>query len=190
MTRLEEAERAIDGVGRLAILDRSGGEGFGRDMASAARSFSAYALILPVIALVLAVNVTVSGSPTPGLFAVSDALGTVIEITGLPLLLIPVLRLYGRSERWAWFVAALNWFTAARIVFWLAVLGLCYAPLQGLGLWPLRAFLVYAWVVEAFMAESVLEIGGLRAAGIVLLDFFFNLAVDAVAAWIGGGSLF
>jgi hypothetical protein len=190
MKEIEEAERAIDGVGRLGRLDRTGGEGFGRDASAASRSFLAYALVAPAIALQVALDVTLSTSTTPGVLAVADLVGDVIQAAGFPLLLLPVLTLYRRRERWAWFVTGYNWLSAARLVLSLGVLGLCLGPLHGLGALPYHAFTGYAWVIEAFMAEAILDIGGWKAASIVLLDAFFSLAVGLVATWIGGGSLF
>ncbi|HLY58547.1 MAG TPA: hypothetical protein VKS60_23495 [Stellaceae bacterium] len=190
MSHIEEAERAIDGIGRLALFDRKGGDGFGRDRAAAARSFVAYLLVLPAIALVIAVQLVQSEATSPGLFVTANIIGQIIAVAGFPLLLIPVLRLYRRPERWAWFISAYNWFNAARVVLSLGVLGLCITVLQGLGDWPLLMFDVYAWIIEAFMAEAILEVGGARAAAIVLLDAFFSFAVGAVANWIATGSFF
>jgi hypothetical protein len=188
MTQLEEAARAIDGVGRLAILDRSGGDGFGKDMAAAARSFLAYALALPAIALIVAYQIVAAESETPEVMTGAVIIATVIELVGVPVLLAPLLTAYGRRERWAWFVTGYNWFNAARFALFLAVLGLCFGPLNGLGVWPLRVVIVYCYVIEAFMAEAMLDIGGLKAGGIVLLDALFNFGIDGVANWIGTGS--
>jgi hypothetical protein len=190
MTQLEEAAQAIDGVGRLALLDRSGGNGFGKDNGSAARSFLAYALILPAIALLIALQVAGADSDSPGLLTAALVIGYVIEIAGFPVLLVPLLRAYGRSDRWAWFVTGFNWFNATKFALLLAVLGLCVGPLQGLGIWPVRGVEIYTFVIEAFMAEALLDIGGMKAGSIVLLDALFSLAVESIAIWIGTGSLF
>ncbi len=97
-----------------ALLDRSGGLRFGRDYAAAARSFWAYGLVLPAIVLIISVSVEESGTTTPGIMAAADVLATVIELAGFPLLLRVLLRLYGRLDRWAWFVTGYNWFNARR----------------------------------------------------------------------------
>jgi hypothetical protein len=190
MSQIEEAERAIGGVARLALLDRSGAEGFGRDRRAAARSFLAYVLVLPAFALEIAISAAGSGSETTGLFVVSEVLGEIIKAAGFPLLLLPVLALYGRRDRWAWFVAGHNWWVAAQLVFYLAMLGLYVGPLQGLGAWPVLLVLAYSWVVEAFLAEAILDVGGVKAGAIVLLDALFSFLVDHLSGWLGGGSIF
>ncbi len=72
----------------------------------------------------------------------------------------------------------------------LGVLGLCIGPLSALGPWPIYLTELYLFVIEAFLAEAVLDIGGFRAAGVVLLDFFFNYGVDHIAHLIGTGRLY
>ena len=48
-------------------------------------------------------------------------------------------------------------------------------------MWPVRGAQLYLLVLEAFLAEAILEIGGIRAAGIVLLDVFVTVVVDGTA---------
>ncbi len=189
MTQLEEAAQAIDGVGRLAIFDRSGGIRFGRDMAAALRSFWAYALMLPAILLLIAVSVAETDTATPELLAVTDVIAEIIEIAGFLVLVRVLLRFYGRLDRWAWFVTGYNWFNAAQMALLLGVLGLCAGPLEPFGIWPILATQLYLFVIEAFLAEAILDVGGFKAAGIVLLDALFSFGVDHVARWIGSGHL-
>ena len=191
MSQIEEAERAIiDGIGRLALFDRSGGQGFGRDRLAAARSFCVYVVAAPALALLIAVDAVSSTAGTPAMVAITDVLGEIVLAAGFPLLLLPVLRAYRRADRWAWFVTGYNWLKAARVLFLLGVVGLCVGPLRGLGAWPLLAFMGYGWVIEAFMAEAILDVGAVRAGGIVLLDGLFTFGVYAIVNWVATGAFF
>jgi hypothetical protein len=188
--QLEEAMRALDGLSRLARLDASGNTGFGRDLLACRRSFLAYVLILPALLLALAIDVATVKTSTPVVLTITEALAMVIQFAGFPLLVRPLLKLYGRLDRWAWFITGYNWFSAAQTVAYLAVIGLWFGPLAGLGVWPILLLQLYFYVVEAFLAEAILAIGGVRAGSIVLLDGLFGYLVEHVARWIGGGGLF
>ena len=179
MITSEEAAHAIEGMLRLARFDRHLGEGFGRDYAACGRSFFAYVLALPVILWLCSVEGSTPEVARPGLLMFANGLSFVIETAGFPLLLLFVLKVYGRADRWAWFVTGYNWFNATQLTFLVSV--------AALGKWPALVAQIYVLVLEAFLAEAMLEIGGFRAAGIVLLDVFFGLGVDAVGRWIGTG---
>jgi hypothetical protein len=188
MVTLDEIAQALGSVLRLARFDRTGAAGFGRDLVACRRSFWAYVIGLPAILLLIGLQVLSAETGRPELLAATQSIAYGIEAAGFPLLLLPVLRRLGRAERWAWFVTAYNWFTLAQTL--LLVTVICLA--NGLPEPALRILIiavnVYGLVVEAFLAESVLEIGGLRAGAIVLLDVFFGLGVDRIADWISGGA--
>ncbi|MEI9987807.1 MAG: hypothetical protein WDN69_34600 [Aliidongia sp.] len=59
-------------------------------------------------------------------------------------------------------------------------------PGGGLRAVVLDALLVYFYVLEAFLADAVLEIGAWRAGLLVVIDLAFSTAIDRLADWIGG----
>jgi hypothetical protein len=189
MVSVEETTRALQGVYRIAVFDRAGVSGFGRDLKSCARSFWAYALALPAILLLLAIHVYGAHTDQPSLLAVSNIISEVIQAAGFPLLLLPVLRWYGRTERWAWFITGYNWFSMAQTIASTTLLCLL-VNLPGGGFRDVAAYAgeVYFFVLEAFLAYAVLDIGPWRAGAILLLDIAFQLGVDKIADWIGGVS--
>jgi hypothetical protein len=185
----EEAAQAIESVARLAMFDHQAGAGFGKDLAACRRSFLAYVIVLPVVFFPIIKRVVDEHPAHPLIYIAAHVLAFIMTTAGFPILLIPLLRAYRRPERWVWFVTGYNWFNAAAEAFIWGVAGLCFAGFfAGLGLWPVYAAQVYTWVLEAFLAEAMLQVGGVRAAGIVLLDIGFGVLVDATAKWIGTGN--
>jgi hypothetical protein len=190
MVTLDETAKALEGIYRLAIFDRTAVASFGQDLRSCARSFWAYVLALPAILLLIAVSVTFKNPHDPALLAISELVSDVIQATGFPLLLLPLLRWFGRRERWAWFVTGYNWFNMAQIVV-AAVLVCLLGDLPGENL---RDFLsdaatTYFYVLEAYLAFAILEISARRAVFVLLLDFAFGNVIGQLALWIGGASL-
>lgn len=183
----EETAKAILGVGRIALFDRAGAAGFGKDLKSCARSFWAYAIAAPATLLLIALGVAHANPQEPAMMAAALVIVTIIQAAGFPLLLLPVLRRLGRLERWAWFVTGYNWFSAAQTIALVTLAGIIgdlpSASLRGL---VVDGSLVYFWVLEAFLADAVLEIGAWRAIGIVLLDFALGQAAGGLVDWISG----
>jgi hypothetical protein len=185
MVTVEETARALAGVARLAIFDRAGAGGFGRDAPSCARSFWAYAMALPATLLLLGIEVLGTPTDQPVLLTVSRLTGDIIQIAGFPLLLLPVLHWYGRSDRWAWFVTGYNWYSMAQTIAFVTLLCLTWG---GTGLFTVMrvAAEIYFIVLEAFLAEAILGIGAGRAAALVALDLMLGFGVNSLADWIVG----
>jgi hypothetical protein len=186
MVSVEETARALEGVLRIARFNRAGVTSFGRDLNACARSFWAYGLALPAALLLLVFNAYVAQTETPVLLGASEIVGQIIEAVGFPLLLLPLLARFGRAERWPWFVAGYNWFVMAQTIA-TATLVCLAVGLPGGGL-LLGGARIYFIVLEAFLADAVLEIGAWRAAMVVLLDIGFSFGVDRIADWVGGVS--
>jgi hypothetical protein len=185
MVTLEETARALAGIARIAIFDRAGAGGFGRDAPSCARSFWAYAMALPATLLLLGIEVLGTPTDQPVLLTVSRLVGDIIQIAGFPLLLLPLLRWYGRGDRWAWFVTGYNWYSMAQTIAFVTLLCLTWG---GTGLFTVMrvAAEIYFIVLEAFLAEAILGIGAGRAAALVALDLMLGFGVNSLADWIGG----
>jgi|HubBroStandDraft_1064217.scaffolds.fasta_scaffold00046_25 hypothetical protein len=185
MVTVEEAARALQGVLRIALFDRAGASSFGRDPRSCARSFWAYAIALPATLLLLSLDVLATKPDQPELLAAARLVSDVIQAAGFPLLLLPLLGWFGRGQRWAWFVTAYNWYSMAQTIT-LATLICVVSDLPGADFRfaVIRAAQIYVIVLEAFLADAVLDIGAWRAAIVVMLDWGFGLGVDRLADWI------
>jgi hypothetical protein len=188
MVTLDEAAEALRSVLRIARFDRAGAAGFGSDMAACRQSFWAFVIGLPAILLLIGIQVIGIKTDTPELLTAAQLIAETVQIAGFPLLLIPVLRGFGRADRWARFVTGYNWFSLGVTVLQVAALGLAIGLPDAAFRAVLGAVYIYSLVVEAFLADAVLEIGGLRATAIVLLDVLFSLVVGMSADWIGGGA--
>jgi hypothetical protein len=185
MVTVEETARALQSVAKIAVFDRAGATGFGRDNRACARSFWAYAIALPASLLLLGIEVLGAHSDRPALLAVSRLIGDLIQIAGFPLLLLPLLHWYGRRDRWAWFVTGYNWYSMAQTIAFVTLLCLTWS-LPGADLFALvrGAAGIYFIVLEAFLAEAILNIGAGRAALLVIIDLAFGFGVDSLADWI------
>jgi hypothetical protein len=164
MVSVEETARALHGVYRIAVFDRAGAASFGRDVKSCARSFWAYAIASPALGLLLASDVYNTATDQPVPLAAGYVISEVIQVAGFPLLLLPLLRWFGRSERWLWFVTSYNWYSMAQAIAYVALQGLLLG-LPGSGIRGAINIVakVYLIVIEAFLAATVLEIGPWRA---------------------------
>jgi hypothetical protein len=184
---LDETAKALEGIYRLAIFDRAAVASFGKDLRSCARSFWAYAIGLPAILVLTAISVAIAKPDDPFVLTASELIGDAIEALGFPLLLLPLLRWFGRRDRWPWFVTGYNWFNMVQLIVFTALLCL-FADLPGqmLGDVLLKAARIYFYVLEAFLAYSLLEITAWRAVLVLLLDFAFSNGIDRLALWIGG----
>jgi hypothetical protein len=184
MVSVDETAKALEGIFRIARFDRTGAKSFGTDRRACARSFWAYALALPAILLLLAIDCWISGGDQPWLYAASHVTGDVIEAAGFPLLLMPLTRWLGRGERWSWLVTAYNWYNMVMPIATVTLLGAMVDFPGGIGVNVQRLSFVYFIVLEAFLFDAILEIGALRAGMLVLIDYGFQLAVLQLADWI------
>jgi hypothetical protein len=183
----EETAKAFLGVGRIALFDRAGVAGFGKDLRACARSFWAYAIAAPAMLLLIGLEVSNAQPEAPYLMATGEVISDIVQAAGFPLLLLPVLRRLKRVERWAWFVTGYNWFQAAQTIAFVTLLGVLWdLPSTGIRGLILRGAQVYFLVLEAFLADAILEIGAWRAAGIVLLDIALGLAASGLVDWAAG----
>jgi hypothetical protein len=184
---LDETARALEGVYRIAVFDRAGVASFGKDLRACARSFWAYIIALPATLLLVALSVAADKPSDPFLLAASQLTGDIVEAMGFPLLLIPLLRWYGRRAHWAWFVTGYNWLMMAQSILLVAVLGVMWdMPGAGAQVIALNVLQIYFYVLEAFLADAVLQVGPWRAGLILVLDLAFSTGIEHLANWIGG----
>lgn len=181
---LPEARQALLAIAALARFDRSAASIFGDDPAQCARSFRACALAFPLFALVRFGNFLAvpSAADQGSLILLVQTLEFIIEAVIFPLAALPLLRWYGREDRWCRLVTAYNWWNLAQSIVLTGVVGLHRAT-GGAGFAAELLLLAYLFsiVVEGFIFEVVLGAGFFTAATLVLIDVSLNQVVSMIA---------
>jgi hypothetical protein len=184
MASLGEVSSALHGAWRLAFLDRAGMAYFDRSQRGFWRSFNAGVLVYPAFLILLDLRVEDAQWESAGWFRIVlvETLGYVITWVGFPLLMLEVARFLGRTARWHDFVIAYNWSQVLQYAFFLvATLLVGWAALapglsEALAVMAVLVPSAYEWLV----VRVALEVGGLPALMVVLLDIVFSLLIDRV----------
>jgi hypothetical protein len=188
MVIVAETMRALRALALLARFDRAGGAALGGDILTCRRSFWAYALGLPGFLLVQGVIIGDArhAPDDPVLAMVAALIGYVVQATLFPLLLLPLTALWRREARWPGFITGYNWLGLVNTYVFALILSLQIGTLGALGEILNLVWFVYAVVLEAFMAATLLEIGPVTAIAVVLLDVLVTFGVTWLADFIGG----
>ncbi len=184
---LPEARQALIAIAALARFDRNAASVFGDDPAQCARSFRACALAFPLFLIVRFGNfyATTASTDQGSLILLVHTLEFIIEAVIFPLAALPLLRWYGREDRWCRLVTTYNWWNLGQSIVMTGVVGLHRAA----GGAPFAAELLvlaylFTLVVEGFMIEVVLGAGFFTAATLVLIDASLNQVVSMISAAI------
>lgn len=181
MIAAAEVLRALYGAWRLARLDRDGMRLFDVSPAGALRSFWAAAVVLPVHLLSLAALMTLPAEMPMLRLAAALAISYVLLWTAFPAAMITICRLLGRAERFPAFLAAYNWCSAlgymAQVTVVLAAMAV--AP-DDLAMAVAQATMIPILAYQWYVTRTALAIGGLMAAGLVVIDL--SLAELVMAA--------
>ena len=184
MLTSQELVAALYGAYRLARRDPRG-LGFFEDSVPAFwRSFAAAVIIAPLYALFLIVAFTSEGTAIGGVrYGVVQAISYVIGWTAFPLAAFYVCQLLDCEHRFVRYIVAYNW----SAVLWnppqilialLAVSGAVSAGTgQFLSLMALLLILIYTW----FIARTALDVGGIAAVGVVMVDLVLSVLVQALS---------
>lgn len=181
---LPEARAALVAIATLARFDRSAATLFGDDPAQTARSFRACALAFPLFLIVRFGNLMdVSPAPDQGwLILLVQSFEFVIEAVIFPLVALPLLRWYGREDRWCRLVTVYNWWSLGQTILVTGVIML--HRLTGGAPFAVELLLVaylFCMVVEGFIIEIVLGAGFFTAATLVLIDMSLTQVVSMIA---------
>jgi hypothetical protein len=182
MITAPEVARALYGAWRLARLDRNGIDQFGDTAEAFWRSF--YAMLIAAPFYVILVALRLSGFETTSgpihIFLV-EVIAYVVGWFAFPFIMLYVVELLDRRERYYRYMAAYNWATVPLIAL-LTVISVVVDSLQvSLPSAALLSFvitsliLVYWW----FIAKVGLDIRG-WAAAIAGLDFCLGIALSQV----------
>jgi hypothetical protein len=159
-------------------------------LATAARSFWAAALCLPAFICLQLIDLAV-GARVPPHFAHGlglQLLGYIIDWAGFALVTRWVVGSMGRGDAWPRFIAAWNW---CNVVQYMLLVAAALPPLLGMpDIVGETAWLVaigWALWLEWYAAKLALAVGGLQAAGLVLLDQALAFGLLALIDSLAGG---
>jgi hypothetical protein len=177
-----EVRAALVGSVRLARLDASGLQLFDRTLGGFWRSFFAAILIAPTQLFLLAVTREIPDDVSVVRAVVVEASSYAMAWLAFPVVMLLVVDLLKRRERFFDYMVAYNWTNVPQAILLLIVtLLIAGGVLPGrLGdvLWyvALGSILTYQW----FVAKVGLRISGLVAVALVLLDLVLALSIGAI----------
>ncbi|HYG86425.1 MAG TPA: hypothetical protein VD978_09220 [Azospirillum sp.] len=168
------------GAYRLARFDPTGLDYIDRTPEGALKSFYAALIVLPAYALLLTIRLWEQGIEAPLIQVVLvQSIAYVVNWTAFPLVMYRAADMLDRQARFPDAVAANNWAAVVQMVVYLPAvvlgqLGVLPAPLaSGLVFSIVLAMLSYQW----FVLRTALDIGGMPAAALVMLDLFLSALI-------------
>ncbi len=174
---------SLTGALRLAAGQPDGVERFGSDMRSAARSFWAAAVALPIYAATVVLSWQQDRWPVAvGHAAALEALIYLVSWTGYAVISHALLSRLGLQHRWPRFIAVWNWVNVVQYILLLlaAVPGAAHAP----ALFSETCLLVaqgWALWLERYAIRLSLEVSGLQAALVMAPDVLLGLVIASFA---------
>jgi hypothetical protein len=179
MVPMEEAVRSIFGAYRLARLDSRGITLFNGTREGAINSFWAAGLLLPFYAILIAFK-WAGEEVALGQLMIVESLAYVIAWTAFPVLMIPVAKALNREERYFGFVAAYNWTQVVQMIAVIVPVLLISGRVLPMEIGSVLLFVAHLLVLiyEGWVIKLALSVGGLEAAGLVLLDLMVGLLLQ------------
>ncbi len=179
-----EMSNALYGVYRLARLDPGGMEYFRNTPGAFWRSFKVALMVAPFYAGLLAIRYAMGEVSTPPLrFIAVEAISYIVAWLAFPVIIEPLTRAMGRSDRYIRFIIAYNWAALLQNMLYLPLAMLSVTAVMSpdsssfFGLIMLMMIMGLIW----FIAKTALEISAAHAIGIVAIDFTLSLLVNGYA---------
>ncbi len=171
---------SVYGVYRLAMFDKSGMGYLDRSAEGALKSFHAAVIVLPAYVVLLALRLwdQAAGASLPWIVLV-EAIAYVVSWTAFPVVMMQIAAALDRQDRYTGFLAAYNWSAVVQMTVYLPAVILAESGLldpalgRGFVFGVVMALLTYQW----FILRTALEVGGLAAAGLVILDLFISALI-------------
>jgi len=198
--RLPDSAEISESLHGAYLLARSDTTGYARFTVTADgfwRSFTAIVLIAPfyfayaTIEREIALTAGADGAAlAAGSYFLERGIALLLDWFGFPLVMAVLAGVMGWGARYPLFVIAYNWSSVLVIAFlsppfFLHGLGLIGAQVAVLFTLALTlAVIAYRW----FIARTALEIGGLAAAGVVILDLALSLVINLGTGRLLGGA--
>jgi hypothetical protein len=179
ISALQELQLAIVGALRLARGDRGALNYFDRTLDGFWRSFRAAALAYPLFVILLTLRIAGPEWAKAGGFRIMlvETIGYVISWVLFPLVMLPITRALGREHRFYDFMVPYNWSQVPQSVLFVLVGLPGGAGMRLAGFVAAYAVLLYEW----FIARVGLEISGVAAGLVVIVDVVASLAVGQIA---------
>ena len=179
-----ETTNALIGIFRLARLDAGGIECFRNTPGAFWRSFKVALIIAPFYAGLLGMRYAKGEVSTPPLrFIAVETIAYTIAWLAFPVIVEPICRTMGRSDKYLRFIIAYNWAGLLQNMLYLPLAMLSVTavlpPDSGgvFGLIILLVIMAFTW----FIAKTALQIAASRAAAIVAIDFAISLLINGYA---------
>lgn len=175
---------SVYGALRLARFDASGLDCLDRTPEGALRSFYAALVVLPPYAFLLAIRLWEQLANVPFLHLLTvESIAYVVSWTAFPVAMISISGMLDRTARYATFVSAYNWSSVVQIMVYLPAVVLAESGVlpeslaEALVFGVTMAMLTYQW----FVLRTALDVGGVAAASLVLLDLFLSAVITDFA---------
>ena len=183
MITAREVSYGLFGAWRLAHLDPRGMQYFDTSIEGFWRSFWAAALMAPLYALLVVLQLWQRGAEWDPLRVVLiEVIGYAIAWTAYPLAAWYMLSALGKQQRYVGYIVAYNWSNLIQMMVMLPVAALDAAdglptPLSGIiFMAALAAVLFYQY----FIARTALEVDMPIAAGLVFIDLMLGVLRQAI----------
>ena len=179
---LYEIRLALAGAMQLARGDAGGLVWFDASIDGFWRSFRAALVCYPLYLVLLSFRLTVAQVQASSLARIVavETIGYAIAWVAFPLLILPLIRLLDRENRFLLFMVAYNWSQVPQTMVFvlLAILGsvVPHGLAQSIQVAGAIAVLVYEW----FIARSALQVPGPPAVLIVMLDVLLGSVLNRV----------
>ncbi len=182
MISFGEIASGIYGAWRLALRDPSGLSYFDIPLRGFWRSFWAAVIGAPFYALALMLNNAANPGLTTDLrFVLIHLIAYCLMWTAYPLAMTWVARLLDRERHSIRFIVARNWTSVPQMVLTLlphlGLFGLHGETVTLLTLMVVAVIVVYQW----YVARTAMDVDGLQATALVILEFAINLMIVSAA---------
>ncbi|MBX9701866.1 MAG: hypothetical protein K2X74_20690 [Acetobacteraceae bacterium] len=157
----------------------------------AARSFRVALVCLPAFVILRLLAWATATPPTGGyaLGLAAEVVGFVIAWAGFALASLPATEAVGRRARWPLFIAAWNYTNLVQYGLLVLVGGVPLLLGLPTGLAQVLGLIAFGYVIwlEWFVARIALNLPGLQAAGIVLIDVMISVFVAGLVTRLSAG---
>ncbi len=176
-----ELAGAFRGLLRIARFETDGFRYFDSTLDGFWKSFWAAALTLPIWALLQAEQMGAAHPASPVRYALLQSISYAVGWLAYPLLMVRISVFLDRQQHYFRYLVAYNWFQLVEAAAWLPLLLLIgnHAPPDLIALVWLSthaALFAYGW----FIARHGLEVEGITAAALVIIDFLLGLLIDGI----------
>ncbi len=184
MVPLRDVVAALYGAYRLARFDSGGMSFFEISETGFWRSFFAAVLVAPFFLALLLVRFQMVPIEAPLFrYLAIEAIAYVIAWVAFPLVMANLVRAFERESHFIRLIVAYNWASVWQNCLYLPIVMLASlgafsdGVANGVSFIALVYILVYTW----FVARTALEIPAIGAAGVVAVDLFLSVVINAVA---------